>query len=128
MQEEGSTMYLESKPTNKMGRLIPLFLKATASYTQNSPISCSWDPIPRAESPTLPPPSKSTSRARRRPGPVTDITIVPYTAVEWFKVMEEVKTLYYKQQYRQCSARCKQILETIRDPVSHYIAEIDVFV
>ncbi|EPE29649.1 hypothetical protein GLAREA_00809 [Glarea lozoyensis ATCC 20868] len=100
-----------------MDQLIPLFLKATAPQTQNSQI-CRWnpDPIPRAESPTLPLPSKSTSRPRRRPGPVTDLTIVPYTASEWLKVMEEVKTLYYKQQYRQCSARCKQILETIRDP------------
>jgi hypothetical protein len=117
---QDSTMFLESSPTNKMGRLIPLFLKAT-SQSQNSQSPPRWEPIPRAESPTLPPPSKSTSRPRPRPGPVTELTIVPYTAAEWLKVMEEVKTLYYKKQYRQCSARCKQILETIRDPVRDYI-------
>jgi hypothetical protein len=55
---------------------------------------------------------------RIRPGPVTDLNILPYTQKDWKKVMEEVKILYSKGQYKHCSARCKQILDNIKDPVS----------
>jgi len=32
--------------------------------------------------------------------------------------MAEVKELYNKRQYKQCSARCKQLFNNIKDPVS----------
>lgn len=38
--------------------------------------------------------------------------------------MAEVKALYEKRQYKQCSARCKQLLENIRDPVSKYVVPV----
>jgi len=38
---------------------------------------------------------------------------VPYTEEEWKAVMEEVKILYLKGQYKHCSMRCKQILDSI---------------
>ena len=60
-------------------------------------------------------PAKSIDR--QRPGPVTDLTIFPYTEREWREIMEEVKILYMKRQYKQCSVRCMQILKNIKDPV-----------
>jgi hypothetical protein len=38
---------------------------------------------------------------------------VPHTEEEWKTVMEEVKVLYLKGQYKHCSMRCKQVLDGI---------------
>ena len=49
--------------------------------------------------------------------PVTELLIFPNTQQEYTAVMEEIKKLYEKRQYKQCSARCIQILDNIKDPV-----------
>lgn len=64
------------------------------------------------------PESKEGKEKRERPGPVTDLVIYPTTNAEWRIVMEEITQLHRKQQYKQCSARCLQILENVKDPVS----------
>lgn len=124
----------QSKQSDKMGRLIPLKLEAGSATNSNTNLpspsflsksSSITSFLP--ESPILPitpgspisPKSQPQSRPqlKPRPGPVTDLTILPYTQEEWKKVMEEVKILYSKGQYKHCSMRCKQILDNIKDPV-----------
>lgn len=90
-----------------MGGLIPLRLKATDTR-RSSP-----SPPPSIPLPPIPPKSPH----RPRPKPVTNLKIFPYTEGDWREVMEEVKTLYLKRQCKQCSARCIQTLESIKDPV-----------
>lgn len=111
-----------------MSQLIPLKLQASV-VTARMPSSTIKTLPPKSTfsssstSPVYPPerpviPSRSSSIRKERPGPVTDLTIFPYTPEEWRKVMEEVKDLYSKGQYKHCSMRCKQILKGIKDPVS----------
>ncbi len=88
------------------GRLIPLRLQ---SNEQNQPQSASLSTKTHL---SLPSTSPATSR-KRRPGPVTDLIIVPHSDNEWKVIMEEVKILYLKGQYKHCSTRCKQILNGI---------------
>lgn len=113
------------KQSDEMVRLIPLKLEAapvtTKSHTNppSSPPFLSKNSLitsftlPEEREPASPRLSK-----RPRPGPVTELTILPYTLGEWKTVMEEVKNLYSKGQYKHCSMRCKQILDGIKDPVS----------
>lgn len=110
----------EPKQSSIMARLIPLKLEATTSDTKTSspsdkplPLLPTTKPTQRSPAPVEYKPSK-----KARPGPVTDLTILPYTQKEWSTVMEEVRVLYSKGQYKHCAMRCKQILEGIKDPVS----------
>lgn len=99
----------------KMG-LIPLRLRVSSEKLgeeYSNPISSN-------------PPIKSTAR-RRRQGPVTDLIIRPYTQREWTKVMEEVKHIYTKRQYKQCSARCIQLLDNVKDPVCRVAQTLNHF-
>ncbi|KAL2064777.1 hypothetical protein VTL71DRAFT_3916 [Oculimacula yallundae] len=103
-----------------MDRLIPLKLEASMSDTRSS--TTSQKPLPllplaqlgNVQIPAPLNPSQPTKRTR--PGPVTDLTILPYTQAEWSVVMEEVRMLYSKGQYKHCALRCKQILDGIKDP------------
>jgi hypothetical protein len=103
-----------SKQSPVMGvRLIPLKLN---SYEENQSQRTSYpsttSPLTSSISPAAP------QTPRRRPGPVTDLIIVPHTEEEWKVVMKEVKILYLKGQYKHCSMRCKQILDSITVGVS----------
>lgn len=121
-----SINHQQSKQSNNMDRLIPLKLEASMSDTKSSPTSQKFLPfLPLAELASIPipaplNPSKPTKRSR--PGPVTDLTILPYTQKEWATIMEEVRMLYSKGQYKHCAMRCKQILDGIKDPVSSIYA------
>jgi len=104
-----------------MGRLIPLRLPSLSNIKEEtlvfvssypSPLSTKSTRLATDDGPLIPP------TPRERPGPVTDLVIFPEDVEEWAIVMEEVKILYRKRQYKQCSARCTQILENIKDPVS----------
>jgi hypothetical protein len=99
---------VSQRPSPVMGvRLIPLKLN---SYEENRSQRTSYPSktlTPISTSPTIP------QIRKRRPAPVTDLIIVPYTEEEWKAVMEEVKILYLKGQYKHCSMRCKQILDSI---------------
>ncbi|RDL34726.1 uncharacterized protein BP5553_07854 [Venustampulla echinocandica] len=109
-----------------MARLISHFHKLAVD---KSPPVPQPDPL-RAESPTPPaPPAKDSepsaaeppapppkSAKPTRPSSTAALIVVPDTPAEWKEVMEEVKGLYLKGQYKQCSARCKQILNGISDP------------
>ncbi|TAQ89719.1 hypothetical protein B7494_g1958 [Chlorociboria aeruginascens] len=92
-----------------MGRLIPLLLQPQLAS----------DPLPTFQASlstnsTTPPnvPPKSILR----PVPVTALILLPYTRQEWKKVMEAIKSLYLGRKYRDCSARCIQILDSMTDP------------
>jgi hypothetical protein len=88
-----------------MVRMIPFKLQASRpSSTSSLPTT-----TPSISSPITP--------RKPRPGPVTDLIIVPYTQEDWRAVMEEVKILYLKGQYKHCSMRCQQLLNT-KDSVS----------
>ncbi|TVY91888.1 hypothetical protein LAWI1_G001941 [Lachnellula willkommii] len=89
-----------------MGRLIPQTSDTTSKHFSFNPPS----DAPAFGLPPIPIRSK-----KRRPVPVTDLTIDPYTSTEWSKAMAEVKELYDKRQYKQCSAGCKQLLHNIKD-------------
>lgn len=99
---------VSQKPSPVMGvRLIPLKLNP---YEENRSQGTSYPSktlTPISTSPTIP------QTRKRRPAPVTDLIIVPHTEEEWKAVMEEVKILYLKGQYKHCSMRCKQILDSI---------------
>ncbi|KAE8442310.1 hypothetical protein EG329_003510 [Mollisiaceae sp. DMI_Dod_QoI] len=103
-----------------MGRLIPLKLEGAPVTKSNtnlpSPTFLSKSSSITSFVPPSPSPLSPKSQRRSRPGPVTDLIILPYTEEEWKKVMEEVKNLYTKGQYKHCSMRCKQILDGIKDP------------
>jgi hypothetical protein len=99
--------------STEMGHLISLKLESLSDTRRPS--------SPPTTMATFPPVSIfSKSPKRSRPGPVTNLTILPYTQEEWKTVMEEIRKLYLKGNYKQCAARCKQILEGIsaKDPVS----------
>jgi hypothetical protein len=96
----------DQSPVRMRGRLIPLRLQ---SYEGNQSQRTSY---PSTTLPSISSTSPSTPR-KQRPGPVTDLIIVPHTEEEWKTVMEEVKVLYLKGQYKHCSMRCKQVLDGI---------------
>jgi hypothetical protein len=98
------------KQSEVMGRLIPLKLHLSEGK-RSQDTSC-----PLTTTPSIS--TTSTAFRKARPRPVTDLIIIPYTEEEWKIVMEEVKILYLEGQYKQCSTRCKQILESIKDIVS----------
>ncbi|PBP27381.1 hypothetical protein BUE80_DR001567 [Diplocarpon rosae] len=102
--------------TQKIDRLIPFKLEASISEFKFSSSSSSEKPRPltlkRPKTPS-PPPHK-----RVRPGPVTSLIIQPYSQQEWSSVMEEIRLLYSKGQYKHCAMRCKQILSGMNDPES----------
>jgi hypothetical protein len=101
-----------------MSRLIPFKLQSSegrSSIEASSPTATTTS----AESDI-----QSQIGRRPRPGPVTELIILPYTHEEWKKVMEEVKILYLKGQYKHCSMRCKQIFNSIKDPVSLYPIQV----
>ncbi|KAE9381802.1 hypothetical protein N431DRAFT_14197 [Stipitochalara longipes BDJ] len=104
-------LVIVNKKSPVMGvRLIPLKLN---SYEENRSRRTSYPSTTSAPISSISP-ARSQTR-KRRPGPVTDLIIVPHTEEEWKVVMEEVKILYLKGQYKHCSMRCKQILDSITD-------------
>jgi hypothetical protein len=116
------------RQSTAMSRLIPLKLEAVAVTTRMPSQSTTALPIVKtiaspSTSPIYPPkrpeiPSRTSSIQKERSGPATSLTILPYTQEEWAKVMEEVKDLYSKGHYKHCASRCKQMLKSIKDPVS----------
>lgn len=118
----------KSKSPDKMVQLIPLKLDKSPV---TKPVAELESPIFPARSSSLaafllpeeqlpPPPPPLRAAKRNRPGPVTELTILPYSRQDWEKVMEEVKLSYARGQYKHCSARCKQVLTNIKDPVRLY--------
>ncbi|KAI9053754.1 hypothetical protein LZ554_002705 [Drepanopeziza brunnea f. sp. 'monogermtubi'] len=106
-----SSARAEKDPLHDMARLIPLRLKAAlASPALEKPLPLL--PLIPARRKSPPPPAQKKSR----PGSVTSLKLLPYTPREWSAVMEEVKKLYSKGQYKKCTMRCRQILEGIKDP------------
>ncbi|KAI2615628.1 hypothetical protein GGR54DRAFT_260103 [Hypoxylon sp. NC1633] len=59
-------------------------------------------------------PSLGTTR-RYALAPPAAISIIPFTPAEWKKAIEEVKRKYLNRKYRACSARCCEILDSLRD-------------
>jgi hypothetical protein len=100
--------------SNNMGRLIPLVLQPPSDIRRS--IISLTSTLTAATVP-LSVPDKSPKRNRLIP--ITELMILPYTKEEWTKVMEEVKYLFLRRQYNQCSAQCIQILDDIKDPVSN---------
>ncbi|KAH8602546.1 hypothetical protein B0O99DRAFT_679540 [Bisporella sp. PMI_857] len=86
--------------------LIPFWLRASSNINAMATLTPS---VATKE------PLESTS-TRKRPVPITELLLFPITQEEYREVMEEITLLYQKRQYRQCSARCVQILENITDP------------
>jgi len=106
------------KHSKAMSRLIPFKLQSSEG---RSSIEIS---LPPATTTSAESEIQSKLGRRARPGPVTELIILPYTQEEWEKVMEEVKILYLKGQYKHCSMRCKQILDSIKDPVRLYPIQV----
>jgi hypothetical protein len=103
----GDLALVSQKPSPVMGvRLIPLKLNSCEENRSHRTSYPSKISPPISTSPTLP------QTRKRRPGPVPDSIIVPTTEEEWKAVMEEVKILYLKGQYKHCSMRCKQVLDS----------------
>ncbi|KAL2180294.1 uncharacterized protein P884DRAFT_192893 [Thermothelomyces heterothallicus CBS 202.75] len=55
-------------------------------------------------------PHKRSSLPAPAPPPV-----IPCTKAEWKKTIAEVKRMYFGKRYRACSARCLEVLESIKD-------------
>lgn len=47
------------------------------------------------------------------------LPVLPYTSAEWSKAVSEVKRQYMNRKYRPCSLRCCEILDNIKESVSH---------
>ncbi|CZT03067.1 uncharacterized protein RCO7_06083 [Rhynchosporium graminicola] len=109
-----------NQTANTMDRLIPLKLEAIMSDTKSSSTSQKSFPLlPLAHlgAVQIPAPLNPAQPSKRiRPGPVTDRTILPYSPAEWAAVMEEVRMLHAKGQYKHCAMRCKQLLDGVKDP------------
>ncbi len=44
--------------------------------------------------------------------------VLPYIDLKRKHVMEEVKELFARGEYKECSMRCKQLLSSAKEPVS----------
>lgn len=93
-----------------MGRLISLQLKSASDVAARESLHS-----PVSSAPPIPP--KSTARQRHQETE-TELASSSYCYEEWTMIMDEVKRIYSKRQYKQCSARCIQILE---DSKAHVI-------
>ncbi|KAG0650670.1 hypothetical protein D0Z07_2396 [Hyphodiscus hymeniophilus] len=96
-----------------MGRLISLRLQPSPTPKNTKRRISLQSPSPPPSKPLPSIPVKPINRARPVPG--INLTVLPYTELEWRETMDEVKMLYLKRQYKQCSARCIHILNSIKD-------------
>ena len=91
-----------------MGRLIPLTLQPSRLGVEYP-----MQPSPPPDRPLPEIPVKSS----RHPKPEMLYLHLSRTQKDWYKVLDEVRTLYLKKQYKQCSARCVRLLEEVKDIV-----------
>lgn len=49
---------------------------------------------------------------------------VPQTIQEWKTALNGVKSLYLQRQYKQCAARCADLLMVAKEPVSSAVFEL----
>lgn len=47
------------------------------------------------------------------------LRVIPYTTSEWKKLLVDIKREYIAKHYRACSTRCIEILDNIKNTVSH---------
>lgn len=127
---EGSLLTLANRPpplanNNDMAPTNTKQQQASLTHHTNPTISAElpppiWEiaekPLPLV--PTGPKPPPLQPRKKAQPGPRVKLTILPYTQEDRSAAMEEVKSLYARGQYKQCTMRCKQILDGIKDLVS----------
>jgi hypothetical protein len=92
-----------------MGRLIPLKLQPSQMSLLHPP------PFSLPPTGPLPPLPK---KLPIRPTLKMPTSQIPRTQKEWRRVLDDVRALYLKRQYKQCSARCLQMLEEAADLVS----------
>ncbi|PHH55313.1 hypothetical protein CFIMG_001072RA [Ceratocystis fimbriata CBS 114723] len=87
----------------------------TSPSTRKAPLSLPSLPSSSSDfaSPTTPP-SPSCSSPKSSLLMSTSLASIPYTA-EWCKAIAEVKRQFHGRQYRECAARCTEILENVRD-------------
>jgi len=64
----------------------------------------------------LPPPIPAKS-PRRTKSEMSSALPLPRTQQEWRTVLDEVRNTYLMRQYKQCSARCLQLLQGAPDMV-----------
>ncbi|ORY66230.1 uncharacterized protein BCR38DRAFT_465177 [Pseudomassariella vexata] len=109
-----------------MGGLIPLLLPSTAGNRA----SVIYNPVEAIRPATAMAQTTTTKQAHRRqqslptPNPTRRLSIsvappalplLPYTADEWKKAVNEVKRKFVNHKYRTCSARCCEILDNLKD-------------
>ena len=92
-----------------MAQLITLKLQPFSRLARNPPLPPS----------NLPPPIPAKS-PRRTKSEMSSASPLPRTQQEWRIVLDEVRNTYLRRQYRQCSARCLQLLQGAPDMVRRY--------
>jgi hypothetical protein len=114
-----------------MPGLIPLMLKPATSGTRSSVL---FQSNPVSQPPSYPAPHPSQELAANLPVRSSSlrapkaalsrrfsqqvpasIPVLPLTEAEWAKAVSDVKRQYLGQRYRQCSLRCNEILDNIRE-------------
>ncbi|RFU81454.1 hypothetical protein TARUN_766 [Trichoderma arundinaceum] len=103
-----------------MPGLIPLRMSALIPATK---ITFSFDDklSPKSWEPTPPRPRtevmeyRRTSRERVTPEPLIASRPAPSTPAQWKRALAEVKRDFVNRKYRQCSTRCQEILDNLKD-------------
>jgi hypothetical protein len=115
-----------------MSGLIPLVLRPATSFQEtitSTPQEFrtqpgSTQPLRQSSSPTLYTQAAPTipPKSPRRDKTIRNLQMprepLPETGWQWRDMMDEVRNLYLKQQYRKCCSRCLQALEAAKGPVS----------
>lgn len=109
-----------------MPGLIPLRMstlispsKITFSFSEdNKSDYTSWEPTPYRPR-THEMEHRRAARERVVPEPLMVHKPAPTTPAQWKKALAEVKREFANRKYRQCSMRCTEILDDVKDSVSH---------
>jgi hypothetical protein len=101
----------------RMSALIPASKLAT-SYSEDKPNATYWEPSPYKPR-TAEMQFRQATRERMIPEPLIISRPAPSTPSQWKKALAEVKREFINKRYRQCSTRCQEILDNMKDSVRY---------
>lgn len=108
-----------------MPGLIPLRMstlispsKITFSFSDDKSDYTSWEPTPYRPR-THEVEHRRAARERVVPEPLIVPKPAPTTPAQWKKALSEVKRDFANRKYRQCSMRCTEILDDVKDSVRY---------
>ncbi|KAL7798112.1 hypothetical protein V8C37DRAFT_368714 [Trichoderma ceciliae] len=97
----------------RMSTLIPAS-KITFSFSDDKSNPTPWEPAPYKPR-TDEMQSRRASRQFMTPEPLITSRPAPSTPSQWKRALAEVKRDFINRKYRQCSTRCQEVLDSIKD-------------